>query len=572
MGRTKTAYRVDIGLDLGDAAEATFVAADKDRAVERAISDFSRFCPREKSIEVYTSWEVSDESFTSPKTTNLTAVVNAQSIDVAAGNFLTIAGQPDVPRPLRLTITDADDSTYEATFIITGIDGDGAVQIETLYFVKGMSKTIQGKKEFKYVGSVELDYDSGSHAGDTASLGYGLFTGVPVALANHPIEWHSETVTTSPAGTTYARGTDYTMDYTNGKITLIAGGRMATNTAYLISYDKSNIAFDLSSISDLIRIDRVERVGEVPQRFYSFHTFGKQLVIDGSEDESQENLSSQMQLAIHYYAVHTVGDANVGSSVPDFIDNTINMLGAAYCLFKESVKRNTQAVTDIASARTSLGSATTANTALGTALANIKKYLDNNTAVDAVGMMAALTADSNLRTAIQTALAATVTVLGLVTTNSLDKDTTGAEAYLDTGDDTINTVNLGGEGTDVSIAYTQYSSARVNIAGTRISQAIGYVQEATQRLSNLRAYIEQSGQYSTIASIFAREAEDRLAQIAQYISEAQRYNEAAYSELTVADRYRTEATERRNEVWNIWRDRKEYIGELSNSSNRQVRI
>ena len=46
----------------------------------------------------------------------------------------------------------------------------------------------------------------------------------------------SETVTDTSGATTYTRGSDYEMNYTDGKIKVLSGGNMQNYTDYLISY------------------------------------------------------------------------------------------------------------------------------------------------------------------------------------------------------------------------------------------------------------------------------------------------------------------------------------------------
>lgn len=60
---------------------------------------------------------------------------------------------------------------------------------------------------------------------------------VAVALANQNIQTSPVPVVTSSDGlTTYAEGTDYTIDYVAGTITVLSTGTMADATAYLIDY------------------------------------------------------------------------------------------------------------------------------------------------------------------------------------------------------------------------------------------------------------------------------------------------------------------------------------------------
>jgi hypothetical protein len=59
----------------------------------------------------------------------------------------------------------------------------------------------------------------------------------PVSLANPNIVSGSEVVTSSDGLTTYVNGTDYTMDYVGGKITVLSTGSMVDATSYLIDYN-----------------------------------------------------------------------------------------------------------------------------------------------------------------------------------------------------------------------------------------------------------------------------------------------------------------------------------------------
>ena len=63
---------------------------------------------------------------------------------------------------------------------------------------------------------------------------------VSVALDHENIIEDSEVVTSSDGNTTYYKGRDYTMDYTNGTITVLSTGLMADATSYLIDYEYAN--------------------------------------------------------------------------------------------------------------------------------------------------------------------------------------------------------------------------------------------------------------------------------------------------------------------------------------------
>jgi len=724
-GKTRTAIRTDLRLDLKDSG-AVWSNDELNRCLERAVADLSRYLPRERLYEAVIRPTVTDESWTSPATTSLSAIVSAADINVTAPALLTIAGQPDVPRVLTLTIIDANNSTYGATFTIRGMDRDEVAQTEIFHYSRGDSKTIIGKKEFKYIYEVELTSDAGSGTGDTLSVGYGLFTAAWVSLSFKPIKQASETVENAAGTTQYARNTDYIMDYSNGKIQPKAGGSLAAATAYLISYTKDEVGIDLSALADFIRLQRVEYpVGHVPQSFVPASIFGRYLVIEGrGEADAQDRLGENDHLRIYYDAEHQVPNDYTPGSIPEFLEATVEMAATAYALLIYALKQDLAAETALTSMGTTLTSANTAHTALGTALTNVKKYLDNNSSSDAVGVLSSLAAvftaaeaaltkaikylDNNTAvdavgtlagmstdlTAVDTALtnmkkyldnnsaADAAGLLAAITTDlaslrtavntaldaanayadSVATDLTAAQAliasyigttnyatratspsildYLDDGDALLNTVTLGGENEHTAEVYAEFARATREIitayenhrqqysqeAQTRTNAAMSYATEAAQRLANLRTYIEQSqsyvaiaagffqnasalvdklnvqlqksvqyqgisnafltecsqrlaevGQYLaesqdyiSIASGFAREAEARIAEIAQYHARASAYAEQASAYLLTADRYRTEATERRNEVFSIWQDRKQLIGDFTMGSVRQL--
>lgn len=71
----------------------------------------------------------------------------------------------------------------------------------------------------------------------TVSVTGELFTsafGTPVPLAHQKLV--SGTVVVTDGTTTYTEGTDYTIDYPNGTITVLSTGNMADNTQYSIDY------------------------------------------------------------------------------------------------------------------------------------------------------------------------------------------------------------------------------------------------------------------------------------------------------------------------------------------------
>lgn len=487
----------------------------------------------------------------------------------------------------------------------------------------------------------------------TTSAAHGTYT----TLANKPIRYESEVVKNTAGTVTYARNTDYVVDYMNGKITTLTGSTMVVLTAYHISYTKSKIAVDLSSLSPM-RIGAVEYPAHsIPKLTVSTELFGDILTVQ-CDDATQSEMSLNKHILIQYFAAHTVPTLLAAGTAPSFLDDTVNQAAEAYCLFMKANRneheaysdlvharealenmgalhttigaRLSSAATDIIAADTALASLIAPQAAIVTALGKVTTWLTG--AASASTMLAGIPGydAAELRTGIKTALTAALTALARV--HSLD-GTTGdfhdaadvwtdevkhiltqsgipnMEDLLELGDDLINTVNIGA---DVAPTYAQYATVVVNmqrawaqkradliaIGGARVQQAMAFMQEASIRIDNLRTYLEQARAYGMISdgfvaeanqwigscNIYLGEANQRSAsannyisaagmllyQMDRYLGEADRYNASANSSMLLADKYRTDAIEKRNEVWSIWSDKKQLTGKLADISNRQV--
>lgn len=359
---------------------------------------------------------------------------------------------------------------------------------------------------------------------------------------------------------------------------------------------ENDVIIDLADYIDVtdcmegfIRVSRVEYpTDNVPQTFVPFAVFGNKLTITGlHEDSTQEALSAGETLRIYYDAPHEMAEDEVPGTCPAFLDNTVLTAAAAYALFQKALTYIQQASTDFASSRTAL-------TAAATALDKVSVYLTNNTNEDSKYWLTKITTDiANLRTAILAALNEAHTYL-----ENVASDLTAADAavtylttyviggtapsvvkYLGDGDAYLNAIADGGEGQEVPHAYRQYAQTVADAiaapyqrnrellaqnATTRTNAAMVLAQEAAQRLSNLRSYIEQADAWGSIATRFISEAEQRL-------GDAIQYNNVAVNNMTLAEKFRAEAIERRNEAWSIWKDRTQYIGDFASSSVRQMR-
>ena len=563
-------------LDLKMTLDSEISTAEGTRAIHRAVDELSRHIPRERIYEHTWVESVTDDSFTTPATASATSLVDAMDISASVdGDLATlVTSWNDVPRPVKMTITDANNSITRMTLIVKGTDADGVYREERFYRHNGKTQT--GKIYFSSIYEIEINEINGNGAADTLSVGTDspdLATGGVWLQLDNPIKPESESIYSGAGktGTKYTLDTDYEMDYANGRIRMKNGGSLSVSTTYYANYDKAQTAVDISGIiPDLIRIVKVVYpVDKIPEQSVSFHIWENMLIIGSPRPGvSQEALDDGEHIAVYYEARQTPPTLVSSGSYPEFLDEVVLMGAAGYSLLMEALQHELQASTDIASMRTELGLTTAVHTSLANALTDVEKYLDNNSGADAAGMLEDITTNvAEIRTKIITALGAMATNLGLVFTNSLDKATTGAEAYLDTGDDLINRLNDGGD--SVPSIYSDYSRTRTQIAAVRIQAVQSYAQEAQMRFSDLQAYIQESSGYRDIALGFISKAQMYLGQIQQYLAEATQYQEAAGLSLLLADRLRNEAQSRLNDFRTVLSSKAEYRKRVSSTNVRQ---
>lgn len=116
-----------------------------------------------------------------PAVAAATTIVAA--LDPVADGALTIAAQPDCPRNLTVTITDANNSVTTTT-TITGKDPQGRTIVEVAKCVLGTGKVFTGTKIFASVTSAVVSGTSGAASGDTVSVGIGSVIGLPTDINN----------------------------------------------------------------------------------------------------------------------------------------------------------------------------------------------------------------------------------------------------------------------------------------------------------------------------------------------------------------------------------------------------
>ena len=387
--------------------------------------------------------------------------------------------------------------------------------------------------------------------------------GTWVALGNKPIDPSTRPVVTNNAGTTtYTEDTDYIIDYAQGRIQTLTAGAMTDAIAHKIDYEKSLLGLDISGLTDMIQIERLELYKQgsgVPQEFTNWWKWGDILWINYETDGAQKYLTENDHVRIWYRAEHTGPAAGASPNYPLFFQEIIVKGATAYALFSKHRQRNLQALTDATSARTALAladddqtvidtaftAAITAFDAAKTALATIADInepladlttaldkveasatADMNTALDKVTTHAGTEADA-AHDKITTSLDLAITAIALIPAEallvnlSLDKivehletDATNpdsAEAQLAAGDSLINAVNTGREAARL---YGEYAIAQVSIAR-------GFAEEAAGRVSHVQALVAQAAVNITESATRVAEGGARIAQGTAFISEAE---------------------------------------------------
>ena len=471
--KTLTQILTDVRCDLKDAG-TLWTTAELTRCVEKAVGDYSRFQPKENVHEFTIDYTVSEEAATSPAAADPDSIVDGADIAATvSGGIVTITTQTlDTPRPVILTVTDADASITVLTVIVKGTDADGIAMEESFQLPEGLVQT--GKKYFKTVFEVEAESIDGNGAGDTLDLGYATHEGVWVELAYKPIKPDSDVVTSSPAGTSYTRNTDYEMDYANGRIRVKASGSMAAASDYLVSYTKSRIDIDLGSLPGYLCVNNVmNNSTAVPQETMSYELWGKILTIKGNGVNSQEDLSAGDNITVKYYAMHSVPKTWAGGSYPAHIENTIILATEANALFMMATKYEHQAVTDIA-------------------------YVD--TALDKV-----ITELASADTQLTAAAAVWADEVKHILT---DEGLPNMEDFIEAGDAYVNALGNTADPAENNRKYAE----------TAYLMARAWEQKRTDILTAAARYLDKS-------SVWIGEGQARMASVAQYLELATRFQE-----------------------------------------------
>jgi hypothetical protein len=518
--KTIAHYLADLRLDLKDAS-TTWSDAELIRCVEKAVADYSRFNPRQMSKEITIDTEITAESFTTPAVSDTDYFVDNMDISASvSGATCTLAHVvPDMPRPVIVTLTDANTSITSFILIVKGYDSDYKYIEESFYLEGGLVQT--GHQYFAQIKEIEIDVIAGNGASDALDVGTGAADGVYVQLANRTIQFDSDGISSM------TRDTDYEMEYSRGRIAMKSGGSMTVSTAYSIAYNKSKVEIDLTSIiSDLIRVERVEYPsGQVPQSHASIELWGNILTVTGGQ-ESQAEISDEEHLVIKYLIPHSAPSTQSPGSVPPHLDTTIELAASAYALFMHALKYELQAVTSL--------------TAVDTSLAASAQY--SIRAIQVLAEAALALADTQLDTAIGTLMTKVGTALDAVATALASSETYLNNDYLTDGVAYINKLN---DGINVPENYASYAQVLTSVGSALVAEAQVFAQEAAVRLS-------QSDAYREAGRAFVEQANSYISEIDRILQTCQLNYQNANGYLALAVQFRDEAIERRNEAWAIW--------------------
>lgn len=423
-----------------------------------------------------------------------------------------------------------------------------------------------------------------------------------VELANKPLEFDSETVTSDPAGTTYTKDTDYEMDYRNGTITVLSTGSMANSTGFLISYNRDPSSLDISGIlTESLNIHKIDvrDSNDQVRDTEGWEVWGDFLTIYDPSSSYGYQFSDNDHINIWYYGQHTEPTATASGSFPRFLDQVMIVGAAGYALVMEGLQRKHQAVTDLASGRTSIGNIAAIHTAIGTVVTELGTTQgDINIALDlAATAFAAVAAfitsataelalanaeldkydasggpiddsDTNLSSAI-TALADIDTILDKVTTH-LTGVSSSAKAAFDAIDAELDKMVTSGtqaiaelaSATDNADALLALGEALLNAIGNSPNPALDYIRFVESKIAMSQTYLAEGALrasfgtarlnegtgYSNIAQTFINEATARLSHaqtlvaiVNSYLATADRHTAAGAGYLGVAEGYLSQA-------------------------------
>lgn len=555
---TLTEIISEMRLEIQESAESVFLDTELTRAVQKTVSLMSRLIPKKAVKEKTIVIDVTAESVTLPAAASATHITNAITLNGETdGATLSIASQiPDVARRLTVTLTDANKSVTQLTMKVKGYD-ENNLYIEELWTMPQLrgGTAVQGDLYFKYVTQVEVEHiGSGANAADLISVGTGNAYDSDVLLANKGIKWNSETVTSSPAGTTYVRDTDYRINYLTGGIRYINGGSMAAGGTYLVTYKLDSHILDMGSLlpkEAYIKLERVEYpVGDDPPTFPTFDPLGEDLLLVKSKDTP---LTGGYHIRVHYLKPWTAPGSDSNGDYPEHLNNAI-IIGAVGQVLIFKAETYVQSAIDALSALTAPTLHVFTNPTPPT-------LPTAPTATSLPGTPPDFTAASAALTAISTEI-------------------TAAKAHHTAGIVLIN-VPTGGE--RVASTYGEYANALVQASAVRVNEAIATLRAEEGIVSY---YANQVAAYGSEVNSYANEMSGTVgkyreqiggegagvasnnAMIAKFIAQANEQEMKARNFLEIAGRYLASGQSKINEFLAMLGVKPELIQSKSSSEQR----
>lgn len=317
--------------------------------------------------------------------------------------------------------------------------------------------------------------------------------GSTVTLANKRLKSKSDVVKSADGSTTYTRDTDFTMDYVEGTIIAIDGGAMVADTEYQIDYTILEVYLDISSLTDMIRIFKVEYPGgKLPTVFQSFYTWGDFLVITSSDRQTQQSLSSGEHVWVYHHAKHTVPDKDTDGTWMSHLDEVIVKGAEGYCQLTKAMELRHSARTRQTSVATALGELAAISTQISTALTDTRAQASSAVAdmanIDGyiASMLATLTGVSTFLSSAESALTDARTQAALVAADIVEADSPITSALARLGD-----VNALIAATSALIANAQTASADagspLGSAKTALAAASPLIGTSTDKLDDVVA-------------------------------------------------------------------------------------
>lgn len=142
-------------------------------------------------------------------------VVAAEDLTQATPITCTIAAQPDVPRNVTITITDANTSITAFDIDVTGVDARGYTQTETFVFAGGLAQT--GNIAFATITSVTANSITDDDAGDILDVGIGSKLGLANVIYTTGAIYKVKKNNADYAAANYTANDDYnTVDVSTG--------------------------------------------------------------------------------------------------------------------------------------------------------------------------------------------------------------------------------------------------------------------------------------------------------------------------------------------------------------------